>query len=327
MPTIFSMVGDTASPKRRTTAFAYISLSMWVGRMAGFAIASSVGVGWRNAYFFLGIFNLLLVFGLLLVREPQRGAQEEELRSLILEGAEYRFRIKRDDFKLIRETRSNFWLVLNFLDVIPGSIILFLIFKYMKDIHNLGANGVNILILFVMILGGLGTIFFGKLGDRWFQRNKRAKVWLALFCNGLPIFFLIMFLTTDFKVVDNAGLWQTLATPGFVVLALAVGMAIFINQGVSPNWYSTLTDINLPEHRATMISLASVMDITGFALGPVIGSYIATLAGLKTAIWSVLIFWILNIFLCIPVLRFIRGDLKQIRTRLIQRAQQMKKLL
>lgn len=324
VPTIFSMVGDTVAAKKRTTAFAYISLAMLAGRMAGFAIAGAVGAGWRNAYFLLGLINLLLVFGLLWLKEPRRGSQEEEIKALILDGAEYRFRIKKEDFKLIKATKSNFWLVLNFIDVIPGAIILFLIFKYMKDVHNLGPNGVNLLIVFVMVLGGIGTIFFGKMGDRWFQKNKRAKVWLALLCNILPIFFFLIFLLLDFEVPDRAGLAQTLAIPGFIIITAAVGLAIFINQGVNPNWYSTLTDINLPEHRATIISLASVMDITGNAMGPLVGSYIATLAGLKAAMWSVMIFWLINILFWLPVLRYITDDLDRVHARLLHRARQMK---
>jgi MFS family permease len=101
-------------------------------------------------------------------------------------------------------------------------------------------------------------------------------------------------------------------------------LAIFVNQGVNPNWYSTLTDINLPEHRGTMISLASVMDITGNALGPLIASYIATWAGLKIAMWSVLIFWLINILFWLPVLRFIKDDLDKVHGRLLHRAQQIK---
>ncbi len=65
--------------------------------------------------------------------------------------------------------------------------------------------------------------------------------------------------------------------------------ALFVNQGVNPNWYGTLTDINLPEHRATMISLASVMDLAGNALGPLVASYAATLWGLRTAMAAVLL--------------------------------------
>lgn len=324
VPTIFSMVGDTVSPKRRTTAFAFVSVAMIAGRMAGFVIAGACTDRWRIAYFMLGIINLILALGLLAVKEPKRGAQEDELRDLILEGAEYRFRISTKDIKTIRANKSNFWLIMNFIDVFPGAIILFLIFKYMKDIHNINANSVNIMIVLVAIFAAVGAIVFGRLGDWGFQKDKRAKVLIALFCNGFPIVFMIVFLSVNVWVPDDANLLTIIKSPGVIIMVAAVAAAMFINQGVGPNWYSSLTDINLPEHRATMISLASFMDMLGNALGPLIGSYFATIWGIKTAMWSVLAFWVMNIFLWLPVLFYIRKDLDNVHKTLNQRAEQIK---
>jgi MFS family permease len=104
-------------------------------------------------------------------------------------------------------------------------------------------------------------------------------------------------------------------------------VAVFINHGVNPNWYSCLTDINLPEHRATMISFASIMDLMGQAIGPLIASYLATIWGLKTAMWSVLVFWVLNIFFWLPVLAHIRQDLANAHRILKERALEMEEQL
>ena len=325
VPSIFSMVGDSVHPKRRSISFAYVSLAILIGRMSGFIIAGSSGDKWRIAYFMLGIVNLILALGLLFIREPKRGVQEKELQNVILEGAEYRFRISKKDIKYIWSNRSNFWLVMNFIDVIPGSIILFLIFKYLKDIHNIPPDLVNGLILVVVVLGGIGTLVFGKLGDLGFQRDKRAKVLIALFCNIFPILFMIGFLNLSFRIGAGLSLGEAVAVPGVWILAMFIGMAMFVNQGVQPNWYSTLTDVNLPEHRATIISLASFMDIVGFAMGPLIGSYLATIWGIRAAMWSVLGFWVLNVFFWLPVLFYIKKDLSCIHNRLAQRANEMKK--
>jgi len=325
VPTIYSMVGDGVSPKRRTISFAYISLAILLGKMAGLIIAGANAHQWRMAYLLLGIINLTMAMGLLFIREPKRGIQEEELRKSILEGAEYRFRISRKDIKFIWSNKSNFWLVLNFVDVLPGSIILFLIFKYVKDIHNLPASVVNVVIVMVVIFGGIGTLFFGKLGDWGFQKDKRSKVFIALFCNILPIFFMLGFLMINFWIKDGTSLSEALALPSLWIFILMIGSAMFINQGVNPNWYSTLTDVNLPEHRATMISLASFMDIIGNALGPLIGSYLATIWGIRTAMWSVLGFWLLNTFFWLPVLSHIRKDLANIHHCLNQRAVELRK--
>ncbi|MGB6338431.1 MAG: MFS transporter [Candidatus Aminicenantaceae bacterium] len=324
IPTIFSLVGDTANPNRRSTAFGFVSAAILIGRMAGFVLAGSLADHWRMAYFMVGVTGLILAFGLLRIPEPKRGAQEEELHDLIVEGAEYRFRISKKDIKHIWANKSNFWLIVNFIDVIPGSILIFLIFKYMKDIHNMEAFSVNFVILMVVFSGVFGALSFGRIGDWGFQRDKRAKAMIALLCNVFPILFMILFLRADFWIPEGATLSQTLAVPGVWALIITIVAAMFINQGVNPNWYSSLTDINLPEHRATMISFASIMDLMGQAIGPLVASYLATIWDLKTAMWSVLVFWVLNIFLWLPVLAHIRGDLANVHRVLKERALEMK---
>jgi hypothetical protein len=205
--------------------------------------------------------------------------------------------------------------------------VLFLIFKYMKDRHNMETTAVNFAILLVFIFGALGALAFGRLGDWGFQRDQRAKVYVALFCNSSPIVFMLFFLNSKVRVPTGASLSHSLAVPGMWPLLLAIGAAMFINQGVNPNWYGSLTDINLPEHRATMISLASVMDMMGNSLGPLAASYIATLAGLHAAMWSVLGFWAINVFFWIPVLAHIRKDLSRVHRVLRFRAAEMREKL
>ncbi|MDP2914630.1 MAG: MFS transporter [Candidatus Aminicenantes bacterium] len=325
VPAVFSLVGDMVDPRRRATAFGFLSVAMLVGRMGGFVLAGSVGGGWRSAYGLVGLINLVLALALLLVREPQRGAREEELRDLILAGAEYRFRISWKDVKLIRSARSNFWLIANFIDVFPGSIVLFLIFKYMKDIHNMDAATVNVAILIVFLAGAFGALVFGRLGDWGYRKDRRAKVLVALFCNAFPIVFMIFFIGSKVWIPAGATVSQALAVPGTWPLILTIAAAMFINQGVNPNWYGALADINLPEHRATMISLASVMDMIGNALGPLLASYVATLWGLRAAMGTVLAFWAVNVLFWLPVLVRIRADVDRVHGVLSDRAADMRR--
>jgi MFS family permease len=323
IPAVFSIAGDLVAADRRATAFGFMSVAILTGRMAGFGLGGGLAGDWRQAYVLVGAVNLALAAALLLLREPPRGGQERELRDLVLEGAAYRFRLSRRDLGFLRSARSNVWLVLNFIDVLPGSIIIFLIFKYMKDVHNMGPAGVDFAIVIVFVAGAAGAVVFGRVGDLAFRREPRAKVLVALFSNSVPIAFMILFLVTRVRIPDGASLGQTLSTPGTWGLILTIAAAMFINQGVNPNWYSTLTDVNLPEHRAAMIALASVADLAGNALGPLIGSYVATLWGLRTAMASVLVFWIINIFFWLPVLRHVRGDLGRIHGILEERAEAM----
>jgi MFS family permease len=323
LPPVFSMVADTVLAGRRATAFGFVSMAMLVGRMAGFLTAGALESSWRLAYTLVGAAGLLLFLGLSLIKEPRRGSQEEELRGAFQAGAEYPFRIRKEDIRYLWAGRSNAWLILNFVDVIPGSILIFLIFKFMKDIHTMEAGPVNFIVLLVMIFGALGAIVFGRLGDAGFRKDKRARVVVALFCNAAPIFFLIFFITADFRVPAGSTLGQTLAIPGVWTVIISVVGAMFINQGVNPNWYSTLADVNLPEHRATMVSLASLMDMLGNALGPLLAGYFALLGGLRAALWLALAVWVINIFLWLPVLGNVRKDLDRRHRTLLERASRM----
>jgi MFS family permease len=181
------------------------------------------------------------------------------------------------------------------------------------------------MLLAVFAAGALGAIVFGKIGDVGFRRDKRAKVITAMACNAVPIVFMVLFLANNARAPEAGGLPASLAAPGMIALFLTVAAALFINQGVNPNWYGTLADINLPEHRGTMVSLASVMDLAGNALGPLIASYAATLWGLRTAMGLVLIFWAANVLFWIPVLRHVRGDIERSRAVLRARAAEMQR--
>jgi len=327
IPAIYSLVGDTIHAERRTMGFAFVTVAILMGRLTGFGIAGSFQTDWRSAYFILGMINFFLAVSLLFIREPRRGIQEKELQEALASGAEYRYRISRGDIKFIRSNQSNLWLIINFIDVFPGAIILFLIFKYMKDIHNMGTGDVNIIILVVFLFGALGALIFGRLGDLWYKKNKRAKVLLALICNGLPIFFMLIFIKTDFWIPDNTPFLSMLGIPGVAMMIAAVAGAVFVNQGVNPNWYSTLTDVNLPEHRGTMVSMASVMDLLGHALGPLLASYIASRWGLYTAMKSVILIWGLNILFWLPLLIVVKKDLSRIHEILMKRAEKLKENL
>lgn len=324
VPAVFSMAGDLIAADRRSTVFGFMSVAILAGRMAGFGLGAGLAADWRLAYVLVGAVNLALAASLLALREPSRGAQEIELRERLIEGTAYRFRLSRKDWRLLGASRTNFWLILNFIDVFPGSIVLFLIFKYMKDVHNMDAAGVNFAIVVVFAAGAAGAVVFGRLGDRAFRRDKRAKVIVALACNAVPIVFMVLFVLSRVRIPAGASLAETLAIPGAWSLILTIAAAMFINQGVNPNWYGTLTDVNLPEHRGAIIALASVMDLAGSALGPLIGSYIATSWGLRAAMASVLVFWVINVVLWLPALRHVRSDLDRTHRVLEERAASMR---
>ncbi|WP_371803127.1 MFS transporter [Candidatus Lokiarchaeum ossiferum] len=321
VPTIFSMVGDTAQPEKRTAAFAYINVAMIMGQLVGMLLGGMMGDIWRIAYLITGTFSLLLAFGLLGIKEPKRGAAEKELRGI--EGAEYNFSLTKEDFKKIWSNKSNFWLITNFIDCIPSGIAFFLIFKYLEDTRNMDPEMITMVVLIAFIFGIGGALVFGFLGDRLFKKDRRAKVLIALICNAFPILFFIIFLLSDYNLPDGASMGDALSIPAFVLAVGSLILLMFVNQGVGPNWHSTLTDVNLPEHRATMISLASFMDLIGHTVGPLIAGFMTAQFGLQAAMWAAVFFWGLNVVLWLPIFFYIEKDLDNIHSVLEGRAKMM----
>jgi MFS family permease len=323
VPAVFSMVADLVAPRRRATAFGAVTVAMLLGRLAGFAVAGSLAGHWRSAFLAIGLVNIAFGLLLLLIREPERGARESELEGSLVAGAEYRFRLSGRDIRRLAAKRSNVWLAVNFLGVIPGAIIVFLIFKYAEDVHNLGPGAVNLILVAAFVAGGLGAMAFGRLGDWASQKDSRAKVAIGLFCNIVPMAFMIFFLRARFHVPAGASPLQALAVPGVPVFVAAIAAAMFISQGVIPNWYGLLAEVNLPEHRATMVALGSLKDMVGSALGPLIAAAAVGAWGLRTAMGSSLVFWGASVFLWLPMFRSVPRDVAERHRVLAERGREI----
>ena len=195
-PAIFSMIGDTAKPEKRTRAFAYINIALGVGQLVGMMMGGFMQSTWRIAYGITGGAGFVLAFFLIVRPDPQRGAAENELQGIETSAYIYKFELK--DFGKMFSNKTNFWLIANFVDTIPSQMIFFLIFKYLEDDKNMDPS-ITTMIVFIAFVGGfIGAFLFGWIGDRWFKKNKRAKVILALFCNGFPVVFFIVFLLIPF---------------------------------------------------------------------------------------------------------------------------------
>lgn len=228
---------------------------------------------------------------------------------------------------------SNLWLIFKFIDCIPSGFIFFLIFKYLEDINNIPEDRAIFLILFAFLAGIIRTLVFGKIGDVSYKKNRKSKVLIALLCNGIPIVLFVVFIVVRFTVPTGATLGVIFSEPKAAIGLGSLILLMFINKGVEPNWFSTLADVNLPENRATMISLAQMLDLIGLSLGPLMAEWIVDLVnissgsstlGLQVAMWVAIGFWVLNVILWIPIFMHVEKDLNDVHNTLTKRAQELK---
>jgi predicted MFS family arabinose efflux permease len=157
----------------------------------------------------------------------------------------------------------------------------------------------------------MGPPLFGWFGDRWFRHTSKGRLLVCIICNYLSLIPIFIAVVTPFSAVN-------LVAAAFVISMLAVGL--FINGGIGPNWYSTLLDINLPENRGTMISLALMFDSIGKGIGPFITGLFVDL---QTAFLWAIIIWLISSFFWLPALHSISKDINSVNSILGQRAKEM----
>ncbi|MCB8925008.1 MAG: MFS transporter [Ardenticatenaceae bacterium] len=280
----FSVVSDLVPARRRGLALSLWSVSQGIGASFGALLAGTVGAfDWRYPFWTIAAIGLLFALLFLLTREPLRGRAEPELEPIFAQGKQYNFRISRSDIKLILQQASNRWLLLQsfFYALAYGSTVWiprWAIARVQAEGYDLEtATIVGNLIIALLSLGGFTAVLSGHLGDWWQQRSSRGRVKLAMIGTfvSAPLYvwlYLIPFRNLDLP--EPATLWQLVTavlqafvTNEWVILAFLVAFtAVTFQSADPPNWSAMITDVNLPEHRGTVIGLSRVFRAVGNAI-------------------------------------------------------------
>nr|MDO8083873.1 hypothetical protein [Candidatus Sigynarchaeum springense] len=167
-----------------------------------------------------------------------------------------------------------------------------------------------IFLAFVLIGTLVGTLVFGSIADKLFKKgNKKARVLLALFANVAPIPFVFIAFLIPFWF-EGTTLVDLFMVPGAVLTIILLTVGLFLNGATNGSWYATVVDINLPEHRGTVLATANFFDIFGKAIGPLIGTMLSDAFGVIMGINASIIFWCALPFFWIGVLRHFLSDLE-----------------
>nr|MDO8083872.1 MFS transporter [Candidatus Sigynarchaeum springense] len=320
IPNTFSLIGDLIAQKDRSKGFSFFSIATLIGTAIGNLFGTMFSqIDWRLSYAFLGIAGLAGSLMLLLVKEPNRIGRDR-LFLVDKTSREYSYKIQLVDLKAIIKKKSNFWLIVNFVDNVPTSIILFLLYNYLFYVHGV-PNGFGLIFLvFVLISTLAGTVIFGYIGDKRFQMgDKKARVKLALFANIAPIPFVFTAFLIPFKLPTDGSLLDLFMIPGAVLMLVLLVIGLFLNGATNGSWYATVVDINLPEHRGTVLATANFFDIIGRSLGPLIAPFITDLTYASTGdntisyligISSSIIAWLFLPFFWIGVIRNVLPDME-----------------
>jgi len=302
IPSTFSLIGDIVSEGDRSKGFSFFSISSLIGMVLGTSLAT-FSADWRTAFTLIGVAGLIVTVLFTFFKEPSRIGRDY-LNIRAEDVAEYSYRIKRADLPIIFKKKANVWLVINFVDTIPTGIILFLLFAYMEDYHGIPSDITLYYLLLILLATLIGTVVFGYVGDKLFRKgNKKARVKLALYGNILPIPFIFIALIIPFKSPN--------LMPGIIIWTILFMIGIFLNGAVNGNWYATVVDLNLPEHRGTVLATSNFFDIIGRSIGPLIGAIIADTLGFVFGMMVSIFFWILIPLFWIAVIRNVVPEMEK----------------
>jgi len=293
---------------------------------------------WRYPFVILGILALIItILNLLITIEPKRGAKDKYFEGLLSDDDyRYTYKIKLKDLRFIFKRKSNLFLIINLFDVVASGLLVAFIFPYFE--LELGINPSNIftlvvLLLIILPLGLLiGQFGLAHWGDKKVQRGDLSgRVKVATICSILALPFLLLAFSMSPNVstktfffggvsVNKIGFWSL-----WIIFSSLLGVGLAFTFGIAPNWYSSLIDLNLPEHRGTMVAMGSFVDTIGRALGTIIGGFMITLTGnfSSTIFWSTLIFGIISIFFWIPLFFTGKKDFLEVDEILRKRSAEM----
>jgi len=377
-PISISLLADIFSSEKRGTSFAWWSLATTFGGLLGGVFSLVVNVipydfpenwslvqkisfiklnypvemtYWRLPFLWAGLIGVCLVFLCFLIKEPKRASKESILKGILSdEKIDYSrsYRIKINDLKKIFTKRSNFWLIINFVDTILYGFLLTYIITYITIEVGFSLTDITSIVMLLVFLLPIiismfaGQFYFARLGDKKVSKGDPAgRVKVAIICGLVHIPFLFFgFLfypnvshLTFFKGTLDLSNVLPLFWIVLIIMSLTIGVGMFFEFGIGPCWFSSMVDVNLPEHRGTAYAMAAMMDAIGRALGPIIGGLLVdhyTSIGEiypfgTTIVISILSFGIISGLLWLPIYKYCNKDFAEIGAILEQRAEELKK--
>jgi MFS family permease len=286
----FSVISDLVRPARRGLAMSFWGISQGLGAIVGGLLASQLGAdAFRRAFVVIAITGLVFALAFLAAFDVPRGFREPDLAGM---AGTYNYRIQRSDLPLLRETRSNVWLVLQglFAQIAYGSLIWVPLLYQEKAIAQgySTATGTKVGGLYAALItvGALASIAGGQLGDRWQRRDPsgRAKLSTIGILGAIPFFLLFFFIPLrGLEVTEGAGtitligevLGQLFTNPWVAATFVAGLIALALTSIDSPNWFALISDVNLPEHRGTVFGAGNLANGVGRATGAALTGAVA----------------------------------------------------
>jgi MFS family permease len=307
-PGLYNVTNDYFEPRERGKIMGFLQIAQPLGYLIGMVLALLMGglIGWRGVFYVTGamgfVLAIVIFFG---VKEPQRGSTEPELQGIEQKG-DYKFNWKTA--LALFKKKSLLFLFLNcFTGVFPWQVLTFWFFRYLETGRGYDSNTVLITMVVAVLVLAAGYPVGGILGDYFFKRNQRGRLYVS--AAGVIIAMVLLIFAINLP--------HSQQLPFGILLAFTCIFMPF----ASPNVVTTIYDMTLPEVRSTANALQNFFEQVGSSAAPLIAGLIAVNSSLQDAILIICVSaWSLCFVFLLISAYLVPKDLQDLRNQLQQRA-------
>ncbi len=307
-PGIASLISDYFKPEMRSRVFGFLQLTIPLGYLTGLMLSLYLGphIGWRMVYLFTGLAGILMAGLILLgVKDVPRGSSEPELAEL----PEFpRIPITSKTLSsLFKIPTLRYLFIQGIIGVLPWQVITFWSFRYLEVERNFSSEMIASVMIPAVLMIGAGYFLGGLLGDFFYKRTPRGRLYVSL--AGVILGAILLSVTLSIPV-EKTSLFRFFLAATCLCIPLA-----------SPNIATAVYDVVLPEIRSTATSIQFFLGNLGSAFAPLLAGWIAELSSLETALHSIgIISWAICAVILVLGIHHLPMDMAKLRQELHQRS-------
>ena len=310
LPIGFSIIGDMYSPKKRGNKYGMMAFGLNLGSGMGLLFGGLLGSysgpeGWRWAYL-LGssISFLALILYTLRGIDPERGRSEPEFESYI-GTINYNYKITYKSILKLFQIKTVRYILLFILcnGIATATLGNWAIFYLTQKINGEDPGLIATTLYLVAGIGVLpGSVFGGKLGDKFLEKDKKTGRILVSFI-GLVIGISFLMLFYMLPIIDKNSFEILFSWILFLSLGLVGNFFTSLNAG---NVFAIYSEVCVPETRSTINAFNGIMINIGAIIGNLILSTLIKQdpGFLPLAIFLVLVIWMLGSLFWLAPLKY-----------------------
>lgn len=314
-PLSISMTIDCVPAHYRSTTIGILGTAAGAGYGLGYIVAGLLveTFGWQLPFLVITVFGFASGLLLFLTKEPPRGQHEECLLDLQDTGVVYTYTLNRKDIQRMWRKHSNVWLlVVGIIAIIPTAAFGAWAVRWLDVDHGLSIFVATLFMTIALASQIIGTALFGRLGDRFYRKDRRGRVFLVLICCLAAGPILITASLYPFTVAPTATIWDLFLNPATFIFFLLIFIGTLFDAGITPLIYVSAGDVNPPEIRSTALSLNLLAHVIGVALGTQLVPTIAVVyfGGFYSMAFALIcLFFFVGAAVTLPIIHNIRKDI------------------